>query len=154
MDATTMDASRYDLYKRDEIDLTRLVVESRLTEKILDEIHTRYNHDPLFYDYPGQAIFMTPLEICNASQSYDIEGAQNKLDELSLDPYPVEDVTACAVLTHKQFKVVQSGYTPSFRSGSKLLLKLCGTECEHFNRQCMQSWTWSKSLKASTSYQT
>jgi hypothetical protein len=43
--------------------------------------------------------------------------------------------TACTAFTKKQFKVVQTGYAPPFRSGSKLLLKLCGNECEHFNRQ-------------------
>jgi hypothetical protein len=81
MNAATTDASKYDLYKRDEIDLTRLVVESRLTEKMHDATRTRYDHDPLFYDFPGPVIFMMALSICNASQSYDIEGAQNKLDE-------------------------------------------------------------------------
>jgi hypothetical protein len=100
-----------------------------------DAIHTRYDHDPLFYDYPGPVIFMMALSICNASQSYDIEGAQKKLDELTLDSYPGEDVTACTAFTQKQFKVIQTGYAPPFRSGSKLLLKLCGTECEQFNRQ-------------------
>jgi hypothetical protein len=73
MNTTTTDASKYDFYERDEIDLTRLVVESRLAEKMRDAIHTRYDHDPLFYDYPGPVIFMMALSICNASQSYDIE---------------------------------------------------------------------------------
>jgi hypothetical protein len=135
MNTATTDASKYDLYERDEIDLTRLVVESRLTEKMRDAIRTRYHHDPLFYDYPGPVICMMALSICNASQSYDIEGAQKNLDELTLDSYPGEDVTACTALAQKQFKVIQTGYAPPFRSGYKLLLKFCGTECEQFNRQ-------------------
>jgi hypothetical protein len=57
------------------------------------------------------------------------------MDELKLDDYPGEYVTACAAFAQKQFKVIQSGYAPPFRSGSKLLLKLCNTECEQFNRQ-------------------
>jgi hypothetical protein len=77
MNTAMIDASKYYLYERDEIDLTRLVVESRLTEKMRDAIRTRYDHDPLFYDYHGPVIFMMTLSICNASQSYDIEGAQN-----------------------------------------------------------------------------
>jgi hypothetical protein len=100
-----------------------------------DAIRTRYDQDTLFYEYPGLVIFITALAICNASQSYDIEGAQKKLDELTSDSYPGEDVTAYTAFAQKQFKVVQTVYAPPFRSGSKLLLKFCGNECEHFNEQ-------------------
>jgi hypothetical protein len=72
MNATMTYASKYDLCKRYKIDLTRLVVESRLTEKMRDAIRTRYDHNPLFYDYPGPVIFMMALAICNTPQSYDI----------------------------------------------------------------------------------
>jgi hypothetical protein len=57
------------------------------------------------------------------------------MDELKLEDYPGEDVTACAAFAKKQFKVIQSGYAPPFRSGSKLMLKFCNMECEQFNRQ-------------------
>jgi hypothetical protein len=57
------------------------------------------------------------------------------LDELKLETYPGEDITACASYAQKQFKIVQSGYAPPVRSGSKLLLKFSSTECEQFNRQ-------------------
>jgi hypothetical protein len=83
------------MHERDEIDLTRLVVKSRLTEKMRDAIQTRLDHDLLFYDYPGPVIFSAALDICNASQSYDIEWAQKKLDYLPLESYPGEDVTTC-----------------------------------------------------------
>jgi hypothetical protein len=78
---------------------------------------------------------MMVLDIFNASQSFDIDGAQEKLDELKLKNYPGEDITACAAYVQKQFKIVKSGYAPPVRSGSKLLLKLCTTECEQFSRQ-------------------
>jgi hypothetical protein len=78
---------------------------------------------------------MMALDICNASQSFDIDGSQKKLDELKLENYPGEDITACAAYAQKQFKIVQSGYAPLVRSGSNLLLKFSGTECEQFNRQ-------------------
>jgi hypothetical protein len=96
---------------------------------------TRYDHDPAFYDYPGQVLFMMALDICNASQSFEIDGAQTKLDELKLENYPGEDITACASYTQKQFKNVQSGYPAPVRPGSKLLLKFSSTECEKFKRQ-------------------
>jgi hypothetical protein len=103
------EASKYDSFERDYIDMTRLAVESRLTEKIRDAIRTRYDNDPAFYDYPGRVLFMMPLDICNASQSFDIDGVQTKLDELKLENYPGEDITACAAFAQKQFKSVQSG---------------------------------------------
>jgi hypothetical protein len=135
LDTNSMDASKYDSFERDDIDMTRLAVEYRLTEKIRDVICTRYDHDPAFYDYTGPVLFMMALDICNASQSFDIDGAQKKLDELKLETYPGEDITACAAYAQKQFKTVQSGYAPPVRSGSKLLLKCSSTECEQFNRQ-------------------
>jgi hypothetical protein len=98
-------------------------------------VYTRYDHDQLFCGYPGPVIFVMALDICSASQSYDMEGARKKVDELILDSYPGDDMMACAEFAQKQFKVVQSGYAPPFRSGSKLLLKICGTECGQFNRQ-------------------
>jgi hypothetical protein len=135
LDKNSTEASKYDEFERDNINMTRLEVESRLTEKIRDAIRTRYDHDPAFYDYPGPVLFMMALDICNASQSFGIYGAQAKLDELKLDNYPGEDTTACAAYAQKQFKIVQSGYAPPVRSGSNLLLKFCTAECEKFSRQ-------------------
>jgi hypothetical protein len=135
LDTNSTDASKYDSFERDDIDMTRLAVESRLTEKIRDAICTRYDHDPAFYDYPGPVLFVMALDICNASHYFDIDGAQTKVDELKLENYPGEDITACAAYAQKQFKIVQSGYAPPVRSGSKLLLKFSSTECEKFNRQ-------------------
>jgi hypothetical protein len=88
LDTNSTDASKYDSFEKDDIDMTRLAVESRLTEKIRDAIHTRYDHDPALYDYPGPVLFMMALDICNASQSFDIDGAQTTLDELKLENYP------------------------------------------------------------------
>jgi hypothetical protein len=115
--------------------MTRLAVESRLTENTRDAIRTRYDHDPTFYDYPGPVLFMMALDICNALQSFDIDGAQAKFDDLKLEDYTGENITACAAYAQKQFKIVQSGYAPPVSSGSKLLLKFSTTECEQFNRQ-------------------
>jgi hypothetical protein len=50
LDSNSTDPSKYDSFERDDINMTRLTVESRLTEKIRDDIRTRYDHDPAFYD--------------------------------------------------------------------------------------------------------
>jgi hypothetical protein len=99
-----------------------------------DVIHTRYDHDPELYDYIGPMLFMMGLDICSVSQSFDIEGAQAKMDELKFEDCLGEYVTSCAAYAQKQCKLIQSGYAPPFHSGSKLLLKFCNTECEQFNR--------------------
>jgi hypothetical protein len=135
LDSNSTEASKYDEFERDDFDITRMAVKSRLTEKIKDDIRTRYDHDPALYDYPGPALFMMVLDTCNASHSFDSDGAHAKLDELKLENYPGEDIMACAAYAQKQFQIMQSGYAPPVRSGSKLLLKFCTTEYEQFNRQ-------------------
>jgi hypothetical protein len=106
LETNSTDARKYDSFEKDGIDMTRLAVESWLTEKIRDAIHTRYDHDPAFYDYPGPLLFMMALDICNASQSFDIDGAHPNLDELKLENYPGEDITVYAAYAQKQFKIV------------------------------------------------
>jgi hypothetical protein len=79
LDSNSTEASKYDEFERDDIHMTRLAVESLLTEKIKDAIRTRYDHDPAFYNYPGPVLFIMALDICNASQSSDIDWAQSCL---------------------------------------------------------------------------
>jgi hypothetical protein len=125
----------YEEIKRDDFELSRLVVESLLSEEIRDNMIVRYDHDINFYDFPGGVLFMMALEISNASVSYDIEGAQVKLDQLTLSNYPGEDVSAFCSDAQKQIKVMQSGYALPIQVGSKLLMKCTKTECEYFNRK-------------------
>jgi hypothetical protein len=73
-------------------------------------MRVRYDHDTKFYDYPGGVLLMMALEILNASVSYDIKGAQVKLDQLTLSNYPGEDFSAFYSDAQKQIKVMQSGY--------------------------------------------
>jgi hypothetical protein len=80
------------------------------------KMRVRYDHDINFYDYPGGVLLMMALEISNASVSYDIEGAQVKLDQLTLLNYPGEDVSAFCSDAQKQIKVMQSGYPFPFES--------------------------------------
>jgi hypothetical protein len=70
------------------------------------------------------------MDICNASQPFDIEGAQEKFDELKLGDFQGEDVTACTAAAQKYIKILQSRYAPPFRTGSKLLNKRTVSSCE------------------------
>jgi hypothetical protein len=132
---TATDDSKYDEYEEDDIGLSRLLVESKLGEPLREKIRVRYDHLTSFHDLPGPALFIMALDICNVSQSFDIEGAQDKFDELTLDDFEGEDVTACTTMAHKFVKILQSGYAPPNKTGSKLLKKLTITSCEEFNRK-------------------
>jgi DNA-directed RNA polymerase subunit M/transcription elongation factor TFIIS len=125
----------YKEIERGDFELSRLVVESLLSEEIRDNMRVRYDHDINFCDYPGGVLVMMALEISNASVSYDIKGAQVKLDELTLSNYPGEDVSAFCSDAQRQIKVMQSGYALPILVGSKLLMKCTKTECEYFNRK-------------------
>jgi hypothetical protein len=74
----------YEEIERDDFELSRLVVKSLLSEDIRDKMRVRYDHDRNFYDYPGGVLVIMALKISNASVSYDIEGAQVKMDQLTL----------------------------------------------------------------------
>jgi hypothetical protein len=44
---------------------------------------------------------MMALEIFNASQAFDVEGAGESLESLSLADYPGENITDCAAMAQK-----------------------------------------------------
>jgi hypothetical protein len=132
---TATDGSKFDTYKEDELGLSRLVAESKLSEPMREKIRIRYDHLVNLYDLPGPAIFSMAMDICNSSQSFDIEGAQEKFDALKLEDFPGEDVSACSAAAQKQVKVLQSRYAPHYRAGFKLLLKFPKFSCEEFNRK-------------------
>jgi hypothetical protein len=75
------------------------------------------------------------LDVCNASVSFDIEGAQDKLDGLTLNDFTGENLTDFVVTAHKYVNIMQGGYAFPMRVGSKLLMKCTKTECEFFNRK-------------------
>jgi hypothetical protein len=63
MDILNVDADRFDQYERDDLDLSRTLVESKLSHDLLERIRVRYDHMPDFYDLPGSATFMMALDI-------------------------------------------------------------------------------------------
>jgi hypothetical protein len=110
------DASVYDVYEQDDFGLSCLLVESKLGEPLREKIRIRYDHLVNFYDLHGPAIFAMAMDICNTSQSFDIEGAQEKFDELKLEDFQGGNVIACTAAAQKYIKILQSGYAPPFRT--------------------------------------
>jgi hypothetical protein len=129
------DASVYDVYEQDDFGISHLLVESKLGEPLREKIRIRYDHLTNFYDLPGPAICNMAMDICNASKSFDIEGAQERFDDLKLEDFQGEDVTACTAAAQKYIKILQSGYAPPYRTGLKLIKKLTVSSCQEFNRK-------------------
>jgi hypothetical protein len=75
------------------------------------------------------------LDVCNASVSFDIEGAQDKLDGLTLNDFPGENLTDFVATAQKYVKIMQGRYALPICVGFKLLMKCTKTECEFFNRK-------------------
>ena len=126
---------QYDQYEFDEIELSRLVVLSLISDTFLDTIRVRFSHLDNYDSLPGSALFMMALEACNASISHDVDGARQKLDEMTLDSYPGEDITALATDAQKYIKIMQGDYALPVTTGSRLIKKLTRTSSEFFNRK-------------------
>jgi hypothetical protein len=69
----------------DDMEISCLVVESLLTDDIREKMRIRFDHHDQFLDFHGRVLFLMALDVCNASVSFDIKGAQDKLDGLTLN---------------------------------------------------------------------
>jgi hypothetical protein len=79
--------------KLDDMEMSRLVVESLLTEELREIMRIRFDHHDAYLDFHGGVLFLVALDVCNVSVSFDIEGAQDKLDELTVNEFPGENLT-------------------------------------------------------------
>jgi hypothetical protein len=87
----------------------------------------RFDHNNAYLDFHGGVLFLMALDVYSASVSFDIEGAQDNLDELTVNDFPGENLTEFMATAQKYVKVI--------RMGSKLLMKCTKTECKFFNRK-------------------
>ena len=125
----------YDDLERDEVELSRTVVESLLTETFQEKLEIRFSHREDFENLPGSCLFMMALETCNASVFHDIEGAKKKLEALNLNSYPGENVTEFASEAQRLIKIIQAAYSMPLNLGSSLINKVTNTSSEFFNRK-------------------
>jgi hypothetical protein len=58
---TVAEKYSYKEIERDDSELSRLVVESLLSEEIQDKMRVIYDHAINFYDYPGGVLLMIAL---------------------------------------------------------------------------------------------
>jgi hypothetical protein len=132
---TATDASAYNVYEQDNFELSCLLVEIKFGEPLREEIRICCDHLMNLYDLPGPAIFSVAVDICNASQSFDIEGAQEKFDDLKLEDFQGEGVTACMAAAQEYMKILQSGYAPLYHTGLRHIKKLTLSSWKELNRK-------------------
>jgi Zinc knuckle len=125
----------FDGFEFDEIALSRLVVESLLTDAFYEKIVIRFGQRLDFKDLPGSCLFLMALETCNASVSYDVDKAEADFLALKLEDYPGENIADFATEAQRLIKKMGGGYTIPTHTGSRFLLKVSKTECEEFNRK-------------------
>jgi hypothetical protein len=85
---------------------------------------------------------MMGLETCNASLSYDIDGATESFYALTLDNYPGEYIAEFATEALRLIKIMQGGFALPINTGSQRLIKVSKTLCEEFNRNFLLCWIW------------
>jgi hypothetical protein len=137
-DLTLTGGTTDDVFEATEIDdmeMSGLVVEYLLTDDIREKMGIQVDHHDKFLDFHGEVLFLMALDVCNASVYFDIEGAQEKLDGLTLNDFPGENLTEFVATTQKYVNIIQGGYALPIHVGSKLLMKCTKTECEFFNRK-------------------
>ena len=131
----------YDVYKKFDIALSSLVVESSMSESFHETIKTCFSHYDNFVWLSSQVYFMMILDAYNTSTAIDIEGAEDAFKKLSLQSFPGENVSSLATTAIKFIKVVDRVYALPARLGSQLLLKTSSTLSRNiFNRNVLDRY--------------
>jgi hypothetical protein len=112
------DYAAFDEFEMQDISPSCLVVELLLISKFYDKIVIHYGHPPDFKLYPGSVLWMTGLEICNASVSHDIDGATESFYAVTLDKYPGENIAEFSTEALRLIKIMQGGYALPIDTGS------------------------------------
>ena len=131
---TTGAHKEYDDYERCDSFLSRLAVESLLSNALKAKIQIRYGHYEDFVDLPGQVYFMMVLDICNSSTDHDIEAATASFKNLGLSNYPGENIEEFTTEALRLIKIMQGSWALPRTLGSDLLHKVSGTSSQYFNR--------------------
>jgi hypothetical protein len=124
----------FDTYKLDDIGMSRLMVESLLTQSFLQKIETRFSHIEDYKLVSGACLFMMALDACNANKSVDIEGAKTAFAALDINAYEGQNISEFITEAMRLIKIMAGDYALDTQLGSKLVTKLCATDQVYFNR--------------------
>ncbi|KAI2495218.1 hypothetical protein MHU86_19315 [Fragilaria crotonensis] len=111
----------FDSYEKDEIMMSRLVVESLMTTDFFSKIFTRYGHRMDFKRVSGACLLIMALETCNASASLDVDEATAAFAALTLDAFPGENIADMMHEALRLIKIMQTAFSIPNNTGSRLL---------------------------------
>ena len=118
MGADNMETSRsiahrfkcFDTYELDDIGMSRLMVESLLTQSFLQKIETRFSHIDDYELVSGACLFMMALDACNAKESMDIEGVKTAFAALDINSYEGQNVSEFITEAMRLIKIMNGEY--------------------------------------------
>jgi hypothetical protein len=113
--------------EEDDMEMSRLVVESLVSEGLKDRMHIHYDHHTDYLDFLGGVLFMMALDICNASMSFYIEGAREKLKEITLDNY----TGGGCLCIHGRFSETRQNYTERICSTNQSRVQNVDESCKN-----------------------
>jgi hypothetical protein len=90
------------------MEMSRLVVESLLTEELRKIMRIRFDRHDAYLDFHRGVLFLMSLDVCNASVSFDIKGEHDKLHELTVNDFPGGSLTEFMATAQKYVKVMQN----------------------------------------------
>ena len=125
----------YDMYETNDVQLSRLIVDSLISSTLRLQVMTRFRHDPEFENYPGSIYLMMVYEVVNASTSLDITKAGEQFKELTLSSYPGQNISKFTDEALRLIRIMECGYALPYQLGSELLEKVHQTESTYFNMQ-------------------
>ena len=83
---------------------------------------------------------MMILDACNTSAALDIDGAEKSYKALTLSDIPGENVSDLATVALKHIKIMSGAYALPAKLGTLLLLKVCKSSIETFNRNILNCY--------------
>ena len=133
--STNTSIEAFDEMELADIQLSRLVVRSRITAEFARKVEVRYGVNNVdFETYSGAVYLMQVLETCHASTGRDVAQAKKDLDALELSSFPGEDVTELATKAKSLIEIMSNDFALPIDQGSKLLMKVTKTSSDMFNR--------------------
>ena len=132
--ASAGEIEAYDEYELDDLALSRLLVESRVSDSVRETVEICFGHEPYFADASGPQYLMMVLDSCNASIVHDIDGAKKKFEDLTLLSFPGENISDFSTEAKRLLTIMGDAYALPVNAGSQLLYKVSKTSCEYFNR--------------------
>ena len=120
--------------------LSRLAIETLVHPNLLAEAVVQHNHIPLLKKFPGNIYLIMVLEVCHTSFAFKMGDADTSLEAVSLNIFPIENVSKFANEAQRFIKTMEGVYALPYQLSSQLLQKVCASQSPYFNRTMQLTW--------------